>query len=100
MPEGKRTYRASYRSPGHSAGERGVFEFESSARAGTKANMHDARLEMLDRFGSKAVGWQIHGIELAKDSDGESPIDGQAELDFRAEAPKRRRRRTVQRGRL
>lgn len=100
MPGTKRTYRAKYRSPGKNAGEMGTFEFESAFRAGTKGNMHDARLEMLERFGSEAVAWQIHNVELTKDSSGDSPADGQAEIDFRPEAPRRRRRRFVQRGRL
>ncbi len=96
----KRTYRAQYRSPGKQAGERGVFEFESEFRASTKGNLHDARMAMLERFGSKAVSWQIHGIELAEGKDNADPLDGQLELDFRDAPKKKRARRTVQRGRL
>lgn len=95
-----RRYRAEYSSPGKTAGERGVIEYESEARANTKANFHDARMALLARFGSKAVSWQLHGFELARDADEDDPHDGQRQLDFR-DAPKRRRARpTVQRGRV
>jgi hypothetical protein len=69
----------------------GVFEFESDARAGTKDNLHDARMRMLESFGSCAASWNIERVErkTAKNS----ALDGQLELDFRPEK-KRRRRRT------
>ena len=52
------TYLAHYRSPNASADRaRGLFEFESDARAGTKANLHDARVRMLELFGKDAVSW-------------------------------------------
>ena len=47
------TYIAHYQSPkGSYERERGLFEFESDARAGTKANAHDARMKMLELFGA------------------------------------------------
>ena len=69
----------------------GVFEFESDARAGTKENMRDARLKMLELFGSDAVGWDIKRVEKKTQKNG--ALDGQLTLDFRPEK-KRRRRRT------
>ncbi|MBQ9001336.1 MAG: hypothetical protein IJ087_05740 [Eggerthellaceae bacterium] len=85
-------YLAHYRSPA-AADVRGAgaFEFESEARMGTKDNLHDARLKMLETFGKDAASWNIEKIErkTAKNS----ALDGQLELDFRPEK-KRRRRRT------
>ena len=46
------TYIAHYRSPAASdARATGLFEFQSDARAGTKANSRDARLRMLELYG-------------------------------------------------
>ena len=85
-------YLAHYRSPA-AADVRGVgaFEFESEARMGTKDNLRDARLKMLETFGKDAASWNIEKVErkTAKNS----ALDGQLELDFRPEK-KRRRRRT------
>ena len=83
------TYVAHYLSPkGSSERARGLFEFESDARVGTKANAHDARLKMLELFGSEAVSWAIDDIKRKKAR--EQQAAGQMELDFRA--PKRTRR--------
>ena len=58
------TYIAHYQSPkGSYERERGLFEFESDARAGTKANAHDARMKMLELFGASAVSWTIEKVE-------------------------------------
>ena len=86
------TYLAHYRSPA-AADVRGAgaFEFESEARIGTKGNMHDARLKMLETFGKDAASWNIEKIERKTSKN--SALDGQMELDFRPEK-KRRRRRT------
>ena len=54
MPTTRR-YRAEFSSPGRTAGERGIIEYESEARANTKANFHAARMALLARYGSKAV---------------------------------------------
>ena len=60
------TYIAHYQSPkGSYDRERGLFEFESDARAGTKANAHDARMKMLELFGASAVSWTIEKVERA-----------------------------------
>ena len=85
-------YLAHYRSP--SAADvrgAGAFEFESDARIGSKDNLHDARLRMLEMFGSCAASWNIDKVErkTAKNK----AMNGQLELDFRPEK-KRRRRRT------
>lgn len=95
-----RRYRAEFNSPGRSAGERGIIEYESAARANTKANFHDARMALLARYGSKAVSWQLHNFELVREPDEDDPLDGQAQLDFRDVPKKHRVRRTVQRGRI
>lgn len=77
----------------------GLFEFESSARAGSKANLHDARIHMLETFGSKAVSWTIEKVERKKVADVAS--DGQLALDFREPLPeKKRRKKTTDRGRV
>ena len=85
-------YLAHYRSPA-AADVRGAgaFEFESNARLGTKDNLHDARLKMLETFGKDAASWNIEKVERKTAKNG--ALDGQLELDFRPEK-KRRRRRT------
>ncbi len=85
------TYIAHYRSPNASSERaKGLFEFESDARVGTKANAHDARVRMLEIFGSDALSWSIDKIEKKKAT--ESHSDGQLELDFRAPKPERKRK--------
>lgn len=69
----------------------GVFEFESDARIGTKANQHDARLRMLELFGKDAASWSIGKIERKTASS--EALDGQLSFDFRPQK-KRRRKRT------
>lgn len=83
---------AHYRSPA-AADVHGVgaFEFESDARAGSKENLRDARMKMLEEFGKDAASWNIEKVERVT-SKNES-MDGQLALDFRSEK-KRRRRRT------
>ena len=98
------TYIAYYRSP-NAAAERakGVFEFASAANAGTKANMHDARVRMLELHGSKAVSWVVEKVEIKREGKGKgaAPLDGQLTLDFRDPAPERKRqRRTTDRGKV
>ena len=86
------TYLAYYLS--HAAADvhgSGVFEFESEARAGSKENLHDARMKMLELFGKDAVPWEVERVE--RKSARSEAIDGQLTLDFRPEK-KRRRRRT------
>ena len=68
-----------------------MFEFESDARAGSKDNLHDARMKMLEIFGKDAVSWDIERVE--KKTAKTEALDGQLTLDFRPEK-KRRRRRT------
>lgn len=85
------TYLAHYRSPNASdVRARGLFEFESDARAGTKANLHDARVRMLELYGKEAVGWSIDKVE--RKAVREEKADGQMELDFRAPKPERKRK--------
>ena len=85
-------YLAHYQSPA-AADVRGAgaFEFESSARVGTKENLRDARVKMLELFGRDAASWNIESVER-KTAKNEA-LDGQLQLDFRPEK-KRRRRRT------
>ena len=85
-------YLAHYRSPA-AADVRGagVFEFESEARAGTKDNLHDARLRMLELFGKDAASWGIEKVERLTGKNG--ALAGQLAFDFRPER-KRRKRRT------
>ena len=85
-------YLAHYRSPA-AADVRGMgaFAFESEARIGSKENLHDARVKMLEEFGKDAASWTIEKVERKTEK---NPVmDGQLELDFRPEK-KRRRRRT------
>ena len=85
------TYLAHYRSPNASSDRaRGLFEFDSDARAGTKANLHDARVRMLELYGKDAVGWTIDKVERKRAK--EEKTDGQLELDFRAPKPERKRK--------
>lgn len=86
------TYVAHYSSPsGSAARAKGLFEFESGARTGTKANAHDARVRMLELFGKEAVSWTITKVERKKAKP--AALDGQMELDFRAPKPERKRAR-------
>ena len=86
------TYLAHYLSPA-AADVRGAgaFEFESDARMGSKENIRDARVKMLEMFGKNAASWSIERVERKTAKNG--AMDGQLELDFRPEK-KRRRRRT------
>lgn len=85
-------YLAHYRSPA-AADVRGAgaFEFESAARIGTKENLRDARLKMLEMFGKSAASWNIEKVERRTRMNG--ALNGQLELDFRPEKKKRRRSR-------
>ena len=85
-------YLAHYRSPA-AADVRGAgaFEFQSEARMGSKDNLHDARMKMLELFGKDAASWNIEKVE--RKTAKTKAMDGQLELDFRPEK-KRRRRRT------
>lgn len=85
-------YLAHYRSPA-AADVRGAgaFEFDSDARAGSKENIRDARMKMLELFGKDAASWSIDKVERKTSKN--SAMDGQLQLDFRPEK-KRRRRRT------
>ena len=85
-------YLAHYRSPA-AADVRGAgtFEFASDARIGSKDNLRDARLKMLETFGKDAASWNIEKVERKTAKNG--ALAGQLELDFRPEK-KRRRRRT------
>ena len=96
------TYIAYYRSPNASTDRaKGVFEFSSANNAGSKANMHDARIRMLELHGSKAVSWVIEKVEIKRESKGAAPLDGQLTLDFREPLPeKKHRKRTTDRGKV
>ena len=84
-------YIAHFVSPAKGDSATGVFEFESDARANSKANLHDARLKMLETFGKEAVSWTIDSVERKKADD--IRVDNQMELDFREPAKKKRPRK-------
>ena len=90
-------YRAHYTSPRGANPVNGTFEFESEYNAGSKKNMHDARIKMLETFGKEAVAWQVDSVELA--GKGEASEYVQMQLDFR-EPKKRRVRHKVERGKI
>lgn len=86
---------AHYTSPNAAVARgKGLFDFESDARLGSKALAHDARMSMLEMFGSDAVSWNIDSIERKRARNEQA--SGQMELDFR-DAPKRSRRKTIER---
>ncbi len=83
---------AHYKSPDASSNRaKGLFEFDSSARLGSKGNMHDARIRMLEMFGNDALGWSIEKIE--KKTSKSLDQDGQLELDFRKPIGKKRKKK-------
>ena len=92
------TYIGHYRSP-NSGAERamGLFEFESEHKAGSKANLHDARMAMLEQFGNVAVPWIITDVEIARGA-AAAQTDGQLQLDFREPLKQTRVKRTIDRG--
>lgn len=60
---------ASYASPSKSSVKAsGTFEFHSEFRAGSRANVRDARIHMLEEHGKDACPWIIGKIERAKAS--------------------------------
>lgn len=87
------TYIAHYKSPNGSNPVSGVFEFTSVHRAGSKQNMHDARMCMLTSYGNEAVAWHIDSVEAKKADD----VRGshQMELDFREPSESRPKKRIV-----
>lgn len=86
---------ANYRSP-NASGERsrGLFEFESEARLGSKANAHDARVKMLELYGNDALSWTIEDIKHKPKKTSGAQADGQMELDFRDPKPQPKRKAT------
>lgn len=92
---------AHYRSP-NASGERarGLFEFESPSRLGSKANAYDARVKMLELYGADALAWSITEIEHKRAGRAQDAADGQLELDFREPVPKpsSKRRHSTKRG--
>lgn len=90
---------ANYRSPnGSGERSRGLFEFESDSRLGSKANAHDARMKMLELYGSDAVAWTITDIKHKPKKVAAAQADGQMQLDFREPVKERKRRRSTKRG--
>lgn len=85
------TYVAHYTSPVTESPTKGYFEFISEFRAGSKKNVHDARLKMLETFGKDAVSWVIDEVKLKKKKD--ELCGDQIELDFRP--PKKQRQRRI-----
>lgn len=84
------TYVAHYSSPAASDHRaKGLFEFDSESKAGSKANVRDARLKMLEMYGKDAVSWEIVKVERKKQSS--AVCDEQLQLDFRAPKVERKR---------
>lgn len=89
------TFIAHYRSLNASAKRaKGLFEFESKSRLGSKANASDARMKMLELFGNDALSWTIENIEHKPTAKQDKTADGQLELDFRNPVKKARKRST------
>lgn len=89
------TYIAHYKSPNGMDRASGVFEFTSEHRAGSKQNIHDARMCMLEAYGNEAVAWQIDSVEVKKADDIRG--DHQMQIDFR-EAPEHKPKKRIVRG--
>lgn len=87
------TYIAHYQSPNSANPVSGVFEFTSSHRAGSKQNMHDARMTMLMAYGNEAVAWSIDSVESKKSDDVRG--DHQMQLDFREPTDPKPKKRIV-----
>lgn len=94
-----KTYRAHYKSPHSAHPVNGTFDFESQSNAGSRANMHDARIKMLETFGKEAVSWRIDKIEKAPQQSAAAESFVQPQLDFR-EPKKVVHHRTFKRGTL
>lgn len=95
------TFVAHYKSSDSSLSHgKGLFEFESEGRLGSKANAQDARVHMLEIFGNEALSWSIDSIEHKPKAGPNIQSDGQMELDFRelAEKGESKRRRSTKRG--
>lgn len=87
----EKVYDATYRSPKHGEHETGTFVFTSNFKRGSKANLHDARVRMLEAFGSRAASWNIEEVP-AHDRPGNAEA-GQIGLGCREpESPKPRKR--------
>ena len=86
-------YIAHYISPSGDNPASGIFEFTSTHRAGSKQNMHDARMHMLTTYGNEAVTWRIDSIEAKKADDARS--DNQLVMDFREPSAHRPKKRIV-----
>lgn len=95
------TFIAHYRSPNASNDlAKGMFEFESESRLGSKANKQDARLRMLELYGQEAIAWTVTEIEHKRSGRDDICTDGQLELDFRMPKEKHRRASSTKRGML
>ncbi|MCL1798353.1 MAG: hypothetical protein FWG23_01205 [Eggerthellaceae bacterium] len=88
-PDKAGLYVAHFSSPLNAAPAKGSFEFESTARASSKQNRHDARIKMLELFGKDAVSWAIDDIKPKKSR--QHACANQLELDFREHKPTRKR---------
>lgn len=95
------TFVAHYSSANFSdARAKGFFDFESEARLGSKTNLHDARVRMLEIYGSDALSWNIDSVKHKSRVSSKNEADGQLELDFRdpIDKPIRKRRQSTKRG--
>ena len=85
----KLSYVAHFSSPLNATSAKGFFEFESTARASSKQNHHDARVKMLEIYGKEAIAWVIDEVKLKKKNP--DRCVEQLELDFRERKPARKR---------
>lgn len=92
-----KTYRAHYKSPAGADPVNGEFDYESEKRAGTKGNLTDARIRMLELFGKDALSWTIDKTELVSAVSSTEYV--QPQLDFR-EPKKVRKHHTFDRGKV
>lgn len=91
-------YVAHYQSPKGKHPQSGEFVFESAHPVNSRSNVQDARYLMLELFGKEAVSWQIVKTERASQHQDDHYV--QPNLDFREPEQPKRRRRSVERGKL
>ena len=93
------TFKAHYASPAkNKVKAKGVFTFESDARANSKKNINDARITMLEMFGKEAVSWTITKTQRMTESDLVSGV-AQPEIDFlAATVSSKKKKKMVKRG--
>lgn len=54
-------YIIGYSIPGSMGGGSGRIEYESASRAGSKGNLQDARMALVEKHGNTALQWVLDG---------------------------------------